>query len=58
MKQAKGTITIKVLLVKFCARAKENLFSITQELSKGAKLDSDVVAKSHSIGVLRHAMDV
>ena len=29
------------MLVMFCARAKENSFSIMQELSKGAKLDSD-----------------
>ena len=41
IKQADGTSTIKVSLVKFCVRAKENLFSFTQELSKGAKLDSD-----------------
>jgi hypothetical protein len=41
IKQADGTSTIKVLQVKYCARANENLFSITQELSKGAKLGSD-----------------
>ena len=41
IKQADGTSTVKVLQVKYCARANENLFSITQELSKGAKLGSD-----------------
>lgn len=41
IKQADGTKTVKDLFVKYCERAKENLFSITQELSKGAKLGSD-----------------
>ena len=41
IKQADGTSTVKVLHVRYCERANENLFSITQELSKGAKLGSD-----------------
>ena len=41
IKQVDGTSTSKVLSVKYCENANENLFSITQELSKGAKLGSD-----------------
>jgi len=41
IKQADGTSTVKVFHVKYCERANKNLFSITQELSKGAKLGSD-----------------
>ena len=41
IEQADGTSTEKVLAVKYCKDAQENLFSITQEMSKGATLGSD-----------------
>ena len=41
VEQVDSTSTETILTVKYCKLARENLFLITQELSKGAKLGSN-----------------